>query len=268
MTQGFAHEMDPTQAISAELRRLLPRQFLIRLVQEIFQCYEQVHIESCREVEPEQVKRDRSQRRSFRMDARFKRLAHQFYRMQGAIKETDPRGHEFAELIIDERLILNICAVRDFDDLPSKSKNRRKKSELNAQYRQLNILDSIESGRENTNLVEVDFENRRQINRQRRQDEGMFYAIITHGPRQKELPEFIYVRVPDRDYNFSMATIDVLGDFYSYRNDIENTNHAEDENQVEPIQPPVARLRDVPVEDIEVDDDVAGEGEVEDDEET
>lgn len=104
--------MDSSIQIIAELRKLLPAQFLRAITQGIVSCYKQAHIKSCTEVDPAFVKRDRSARRVSLIDTQLKELACQHFNIKGSAQSTSNQSHSFTELIVEERLILTISADR------------------------------------------------------------------------------------------------------------------------------------------------------------
>ncbi len=177
------------------------------------------------------------------MDTKLERVAKRHFEVQGDVKDNPNGSNTFAELIVQEKLILTSSSVQCPRRLPRSSKTRLSHSLHNPTFKQLEL--------HNSNLVQADFTSRSII----RTELSKLFVLLLHGPTNEARPEFIKLVVPDADYSFFIGTIDLLSEYAAFQ--------SPSQADLEPreIPRPSARLRVNQDNYVEDEDRLSGEGE-------
>lgn len=228
----------PNTLVAHQLEKTVPDAFWGDITQAILLGYE---LSATDPRIPSKVyeKRHRAATRNFCIDAQMESVARKHFDVEGGFRDNCTGSHMYTELIVQDEIILTASSVNSPKQLPRASMFRLEAAMHNPEIRQLDIFAS--------NVIHADFSNKTVEKRK-------LYGVILHGPAKSITPEFIIVAIPDFNYQFHLATIDLLGKYSSF-----STVRTDIDLSVQDIEKPSAQLRIRPEKYIEDDDRVAGD---------
>jgi hypothetical protein len=107
-------------------------------------------------------------------------------------EDTDPTGYNYCQLNFNNKCIVTVHYVRNFNDFPNPSAYVRKNARHNPRIVQLQM--PIFQEKEESHFDP---------------QENMVNAIITHGSSTGEKLEFAFLRMPDFDFHISLHNINL-----------------------------------------------------------
>ncbi|MEM7065814.1 MAG: hypothetical protein AAF572_21950 [Cyanobacteria bacterium P01_B01_bin.77] len=256
--------LDPNSQVVYTMRKYLPDVFLADLTRTVLKVYREAHEDSTLNMHPKLIKFTRPQIRVRRLDTEFEKIARRHFTLEGTIKSNETGSNAYAELTVQERIILHTSSVSKTKKLlPRPSSYRLKNSLKNPSFKQLPVTfqqssadnkDSSTEKESQNNVIKADFKTQ-SFERKNILELPELYVLVVHGPTNEEEPKFIKLIAPDADYRFSIGTIDLLSEYSNYE-----IPEKEDLTPTE-IPKPSAKLRLVQEKYIEEDEEAAGEGE-------
>jgi hypothetical protein len=105
-------------------------------------------------------------------------------------EDTDPTGYNYCQLNFNNKCIVTVHYVRNFNDFPRSSAYVRENARLNPRIVQLTVFQEEQEDYSSP-------------------QEGIVNAIVTHGSSTGEKLDFAFLRMPDFDFRVSLYNINL-----------------------------------------------------------
>jgi len=214
--------MLPNTQIVDDFMAVLPSAFLSDLTAGLIEAWRETDsVVHSAGIHPRLVPQNRGVYRKGILDSHLIKAAKQHFMFDEGIAQNVSGSHCYAEIVIDETIILTTSVVGGPAQLPRFAQFRVVAAAHNPEIEQLEIFPS--------NVIQTDFVSKRV-------QKTLRYGIVTLGPSKSTVPEFIKIVIPDGQYRVQIGTIDLLARFSKPY--VSPVNLSPEE-----IQKPAARLR-------------------------